>query len=109
VWRRFSEVKGGGLLGKVLTLILSDLFADDLDTIGSGPTTVRRLSHSMRFDESTGGRSESDTRRRGAKQSQGKRREQKTNQCAFVIGIMPTTQRYNLLAVSKLEAAYPKL
>ncbi|MCA9182817.1 MAG: DUF4147 domain-containing protein, partial [Planctomycetales bacterium] len=45
VRRPLSQVKGGGLAracraGRLLTLILSDVLGDALDTIASGPTTV---------------------------------------------------------------------
>ncbi len=47
VRRELSEVKGGGLAracraGRLETLILSDVLGDDLETIASGPTVLRK-------------------------------------------------------------------
>ncbi|MEM9658908.1 MAG: glycerate-2-kinase family protein, partial [Planctomycetota bacterium] len=55
VRRELSEVKGGGLArrcgaGRLYTLILSDVLGDDLATIASGPTVLRRPTPQLAID-----------------------------------------------------------
>ncbi len=59
VRRELSRVKGGGLArqcraGRMVTLILSDVLGDDLETIASGPTVLREPTPDLAlqvFDE----------------------------------------------------------